>query len=89
MIGVHLSEFCGDFCEILMVLVTAWCGMVRGIMAGGLNGHEDGPMWLAVVMVYVGEKPWGLVGNVLESVLRGCDDFETVGHEVSRPGSWR
>ena len=32
-----LSEFCGDFCEILMVLVMAWCGMVRGIMAGGLE----------------------------------------------------
>ena len=52
-----------------MVLVTAWCGMVRGIMAGGLNGHEDGPMWLAVVMVYLGERPWGLVGEVLESVF--------------------
>ena len=37
LIGVHLSEFCGDFCEILMDLVTAWCGMVRGIMAGGLK----------------------------------------------------
>ena len=52
-----------------MVLVTAWCGMMRGIMAGGLNGHEDGPILLAVVMVYVGGKPWGLVGDVVESVL--------------------
>ena len=33
------------------------------------NGYEDGPMLLAVVMVYVGEEPWGLGGDVFESVF--------------------
>ena len=44
----------------------AWCEASWPV---DWNGREDGPILLAVVMVYLGERPWGLVGEVLESVF--------------------